>query len=213
MIAQIASGIANKYSGSALASALTGGLWRDQAKQGVAYPFAVFSVIDDLNEETFSEDMEYARIQFTIWAKCSRYNATTISFKENAPSADAILDSASGLLGFGAVAGCKINISGSTSNDKTITSASISAGTITISGSDDLADEAAGDSVTLSVVDVKEVLDLLESTLRTLFDDTTLTITGWSNVGLNWIGSRPAFSEDENIDGVIIEYETYIQKS
>lgn len=212
MIAQIATGITSKYTGSALASSLTGGLWRDEAKQGVSFPYGVFTVIDSLNTETFTERMEYFRIQFDLWAKYSKYTASTIAFNENAPSADSITDSASGLTGFGAVAGCKIGITGSTSNDKIVTSASISAGTITVSGSDDFTAELAGSSITLSVVDAKEVLDLLETALRTLYDEVALTISGWSNTKMRWIGTRPGYSEDDQVVGVIIEYETYIQK-
>ena len=136
MIAQIATGIMSKYTGSALASSLTGGLWRDEAKQGVVFPYGVFHIIDVLGNDTFTEKCEFARIQFDLWSK---YSA--------------------------------------------------------------------------SVSDARATLDTLESALRTLYDWTTLTISGWSNAGMRFISSRPAFSEDENVVGVIIEYETYISKS
>lgn len=135
MIAQIATGITSKYTGSALASSLTGGLWRDEAKQGVSFPCGIFTVIDSLNTETFTEDMEFFRIQFDLWAQYSS-----------------------------------------------------------------------------STTDARATLDTLESALRTLFDNATLTISGWTNIGMRWIGTRPGYSEDDQVVGLIVEYETYIQK-
>jgi hypothetical protein len=54
-------------------------------------------------------------------------------------------------------------------------------------------------------------LDALESALRTLFDNQVLTVSGWTNLMMRWVGSRPANSEDDGIIGIMIEYETYIQ--
>jgi len=136
MIAQIATGITAEYTGSALASILTGGLWREKAKQDVTFPYSVFHIIDDLQYETFSEEMEYSRIQFDLWSKYSGTETEAIA-----------------------------------------------------------------------------TLDALESALRTLYDYATLTISGWSTTEMRFLGSRPAFSEDDKIEGVIIEYEIYIFKS
>lgn len=54
-------------------------------------------------------------------------------------------------------------------------------------------------------------LDSLESALRTLFDNTVLTISGWTNLMMRWVNTRPANSEDDQVIGVMVEYETYIQ--
>ena len=56
-------------------------------------------------------------------------------------------------------------------------------------------------------------LDALESALFDLFDKAILTITGWTNTGMIWLNTRPAISEDDNVIGVMMEFETYIEKS
>ncbi len=56
-------------------------------------------------------------------------------------------------------------------------------------------------------------LDSLESALRSLFDNVVLTISGWTNLLMRWVGTRPAISEDDNVIGVMIEYEGYIQNT
>ena len=213
MIAQVAQGIATKYSGSALSSLLTGGLWREKAKDDVAFPYAVFTEVDDINGATFASDVEFHRIQFTIWAKYSKYTALTIAFHENTPSADTLTDSASGLLTGGFVVGAPVAIYGSTSNDKTITPSAIVAGTMTLAITDDLTEEAAGDSVTLMVTDAQAGLDVLEASLKSLFDRAKLTITSWNNPAMLWDSSRPAYSEDDTIVGTHIDFVTWIDKA
>jgi hypothetical protein len=136
MIKQIADGITSKFTGSALATAIGGRLYRDEAMQGVAFPFCVFHIIDSQNVDTFSEKGEYYRIQFNIWHK-----------------------------------------------------------------------------YTTTMTNAKASLDTLESNLRSLYDWATLTISGWTNTAMRFSGSRPAFSEDDDVVGVIVEYETYIFKS
>jgi len=56
-------------------------------------------------------------------------------------------------------------------------------------------------------------LDALESALRALFDNTVLTISGWTDLMMRWMGSRPANSEDDKVIGIMVEYETYIQNT
>lgn len=118
---------------STLICAYTGMFWRDEAKQGVSFPYCVFTIIDGQRLDTFTEKMEYYRIQFTLWHKYSG-----------------------------------------------------------------------------SISDAKASLDVLESALNDLFDNAILTISGWSCAGMINLGNRPAFSEDEDIVGVIVEYVTYI---
>ena len=213
MIAQAAEGIANKYSGSALATLLTGGLWREKAKDDVAFPYAVFTEVDDINGATYASDVEFHRIQFSIWAKYSKYTALTIAFHENTPSADTLTDSANGLLTGGFVAGAPVAIYGSTSNDKTVTPSAITAGTMTLAITDDLTAEIAGDSVTLMVTDAQAGLDVLEASLKSLFDRAKLTITSWNNPAMLWDSSRPAYSEDDIIVGTHIDFVTWIDKT
>ncbi len=134
-ISDVATGIMNKYSGSALATVLTGGLHRDEAPQDVVFPFAVFTFISNLNVDTFTEYREYDHIQFTIWTRDKSYETAS-------------------------------------------------------SG-----------------------LDALVLALRTLYDGVVLTVTSWANLNLRWLSERPAISEDEQVIGAIIEYETYISKT
>ena len=82
--------------------------------------------------------------------------ATTISFHEGDPSAtglehnDRLQDTAAGFLDEGFKVGMKITITGSTSNNKSSALiVSVTDDTILLSPSVDLADEAAGDSVTI----------------------------------------------------------------
>jgi len=136
MIAQVAQGIATKYSGSALATLLTGGLWREKAKDDVAFPYAVFTEVDDINGATYASDVEFHRIQFTIWAQ-----------------------------------------------------------------------------YTSAVTDAQASLDVLEASLRSLFDRAKLTITSWNNPAMLWDSSRPAYSEDDTIVGTHIDFVTWIDKT
>jgi len=75
--------------------------------------------------------------------------AATISFAENTPAPDTISDSAEGFLSAGFEAGQKIVVSGSGSNDGSYTIAEVTAGTITLASTDDLAAESAGATVTI----------------------------------------------------------------
>ncbi len=56
-------------------------------------------------------------------------------------------------------------------------------------------------------------LDALESALRALFDNSVLTISGWTNLIMRWAGTTPVISEDDNVIGIMIGYEGYIQKT
>lgn len=80
----------------------------------------------------------------------SMSSKTTIAFVEGGTSDDTITDSASGFVNAGFAVGDKITIAGSASNDGTYTIKSVTAGIITIASSEDLANEAAGASVTIT---------------------------------------------------------------
>lgn len=74
-------------------------------------------------------------------------SGTTIAFVEGGASPDTITDSANGFVTAGFKAGDRIIIEGSDSNDGVYTIASVVAGTITLSGADDLNAESAGATV------------------------------------------------------------------
>ena len=66
-IGTIILGIKTKYTGSALETALgTNKMYATQAPEGTAHPYCVVSVIDSIDVGTFTEDMEYIRVQFSI---------------------------------------------------------------------------------------------------------------------------------------------------
>ena len=84
------------------------------------------------------------------------YTASTISFKEGDPDStnlehnDRILDSDKKFIDEGFKVGQKITISGTSSNNKTCLIVAVTADTILVSPSDDLADEAASSGNTLT---------------------------------------------------------------
>jgi len=84
-----------------------------------------------------------------IYYRKAYIQGTGIAFNENTPSADTITDTGSGFAVAGFEAGDHITVSGSASNDGTYLIGSIVAGTITLDAADDLADEAAGATVTI----------------------------------------------------------------
>jgi len=83
--------------------------------------------------------------------KWTNHNITaiTIAFNDNGASADTITDSGAGFVTAGFVAGDKITVSGSTSNDGDYTIDTVVAGTITLIATDSLTTEIAGDTVTI----------------------------------------------------------------
>jgi hypothetical protein len=82
---------------------------------------------------------------------------TTIAFHENTPSADTITDSKNRFIMTGFKAGMIITIDNSNGNDGDYTIDTVTPGTITLVGGDDLANEGVGANVTLKL---KEELPL-----------------------------------------------------
>lgn len=76
--------------------------------------------------------------------------ANTIAFVDSDP--DTLTDTGNGFINAGFVVGQKITITGSTSNNKTVTIATVEAGTITLISTDTLTAEIAGDVVTIADV-------------------------------------------------------------
>lgn len=133
-ISDIMIGIKTKYTGSALANVLTGGIWDTQAPEGTAFPYAVVQITSNMNNETYTSDIEYFRIQF---------NVITNNLNKSAASVG---------------------------------------------------------------------LNALETALRALFDNAILTVSGWTNIIFRWTKSEAIFSLSTKVIGVMVEYETYIEK-
>lgn len=63
--------IVTKASGSAFLSAIGSRLYKGRAEQGAAYPYAVFFMVSNTPELTFSEDYENTIIQFSLFSTTS----------------------------------------------------------------------------------------------------------------------------------------------
>ncbi len=97
---------------------------------------------------------------------------TGIAFNDNTPSADTITDTGTGFLTAGFVAGMRILISGSTSNDAlTYMIASVVAGTITLISTDELTDELAGATVTITSGERQETIERIENLIEQITKD------------------------------------------
>jgi len=137
--------------------------------------------------------------------------ATTIAFSENTGLSDTITDSASGLLVAGFQAGDQITVSGSASNDGTYVIASVTAGTITLLGRNDLTTEAAG--ATVKIVAPKTVPDGISINIKAKKANTGDITIGYSsdtalNTGTGWMSLDANESigvQAANIDNIWID--------
>ena len=125
----------------------------------------------------------------------AKRRAATIGFAENTADADTITDSGNGFLIAGFQAGDQLTVAGSTSNDGTYVIASVTAGTITLLGRNDLATEGAAATVTLTAP--KTVPDGISVNIKAKTANTGNITIGHSsasalNTGTGW------FSLDSN---------------
>ena len=93
----------------------------------------------------------------------------TLTFNENDPNPDTIVDSNDGFLTAGFQIGDTIIVSGSTSNDGTYTIATVIAGTITLDAGDDLTYEAAGGTDTITCTGWHDIKSSLTTALNYSF--------------------------------------------
>lgn len=63
--------IYSKASGSSFMTALGSRLYKGRAPQGTTYPFAVFFVVSNTPQKTFSEDYENVIVQFSLFSSVS----------------------------------------------------------------------------------------------------------------------------------------------
>jgi hypothetical protein len=52
----------------------------------------------------------------------------------------------------------------------------------------------------------------LVATLKSVYDNTDLTISGWTATIMQFTGGRSAYSEDSQVIGAIVEYELHINQ-
>lgn len=125
---------------------------------------------------------------------CKR-RAATIAFNENNGAADTITDSASGFLIAGFQAGDSIVVSGSASNDGTYVIDTVTAGTITLLGRNDLTTEVAG--ATVKITADKVIPDGIQVTVKAKNGNGNFIYVSYSSeTALNSAGA--AFSLDNN---------------
>lgn len=67
----LSTAIYSKASGSDFSSDIGGRLFKGRAPQGAEYPYAVFFVVTNRPEKTFSENYEDAIIQFSLFSTAS----------------------------------------------------------------------------------------------------------------------------------------------
>ena len=60
-----------RLSGSALSEHISNRLYKGQAPEGATYPYAVFFVVTDVPDHTFSEDFEDVIVQFSLFSTAS----------------------------------------------------------------------------------------------------------------------------------------------
>lgn len=135
MIDAVYEGIKARFDGTGgatLKALVTGGMWVTQAPNGCAYPYIVINTITNIPDDTFTENIEFIRIQFTIW--------------------------------------------------------------------DDEMDAFATGG-----------MKAIYEAFRALYDDATLTVTGWTNFSTRFVKMTEMPTEDKII-GRALDYEIYIEK-
>ena len=60
-------GLWNKYNGNAALKAVVSGLYLTEAPQGTTYPYIVYSLVSNVADWTYTENMENSLIQFSIF--------------------------------------------------------------------------------------------------------------------------------------------------
>lgn len=127
-----------------------------------------------------------------------------ISFVNSNP--DEIFDNANGFLTAGFQADDTIVISGSASNNKTVTAASVTAGKITLIGSDTLVDETSGAAVTLTAT-FEDLPDNVEALVAVGSDAQSVTKTFPLNAQTG-DQIRPRITRNSGSSGITTSYAT-----
>lgn len=67
----LATALFGKIAASAFSTSIGGRLYQARAPQGVTWPYAVFYIISDAPMDTFTEKLEDALVQFSLFSKAS----------------------------------------------------------------------------------------------------------------------------------------------
>jgi len=67
----LSTAIYTKFSGSSLSTDVSGRLYKGRAPENTEYPYAVYLIVSDVPEKTFTEDYERVRVQFSLFSDSS----------------------------------------------------------------------------------------------------------------------------------------------
>ena len=67
----LSTAIFSKFTGSAFATSIGGRLYKGRAPQNPTWPYAVYFIVSDVPQDTFTEGIEEVRVQFSIFSKAS----------------------------------------------------------------------------------------------------------------------------------------------
>jgi hypothetical protein len=70
-VKNLTTAIFGKLSGSTLATDIGGRLYKGRAPEGAEYPYAVYMLVSDVPEKTFTEQYENVIIQFSLFSSAS----------------------------------------------------------------------------------------------------------------------------------------------
>ena len=67
----LSAAIYSKVTGSAFSTSIGGRFYKGRAPQGATWPYAVYYIISDVPDNTFTDSIEDVIVQFTIFSKAS----------------------------------------------------------------------------------------------------------------------------------------------
>ena len=67
----LSTGLFTKFTGSAFSTSIGGRLYKARAPQNPTWPYAVYYIITDVPQDTFTDKIEEALIQFSVFSQAS----------------------------------------------------------------------------------------------------------------------------------------------
>lgn len=67
----LTTGIYSKFTGSAFSTSIGGRLYKNRAPQNPTWPYAMYFIIVDVPQDTFTERLEEVTVQFSIFSQTS----------------------------------------------------------------------------------------------------------------------------------------------
>ena len=79
---ELLTAIMTKFNGSAFASDVEGRIFIDQAPANTDFPYCVMSIVSDVPEKTWTEDMEDVILQFSLFSISTSLTEITTMYKD-----------------------------------------------------------------------------------------------------------------------------------